>query len=153
MLVQIMLIDVLHVHLLGGRQAERQALSLWGEETAERASDPRERVLDLMGKVGARPSLFPPPDPSAIPMSAATAPPRRKRGRHREERWWKLPPQREPSESKHTQWQTLTKRAVRSLESWLCVLCSQADHTRTVCIPSSEEHTACNAICSRPASA
>ncbi len=36
------LIDVLHVHLLGGRQAEHRALSPRGR-TAGRASDPRER--------------------------------------------------------------------------------------------------------------
>ncbi len=38
-------------------------------------------------KIGARPSSFPPSDPSAIPMSTATtAPPQRKQGRYCEER-------------------------------------------------------------------
>ncbi len=84
-------------------------------------------------KIGARPSSFPPPDPSAIPSSAATAPPRRKRDRHREERRWRLLPQRKPPRARIRSDKCLTKRAVSSLESWLC---SQADNTQTVCIPS-----------------
>ncbi len=88
-------------------------------------------------KLGTHPSSYPPPDPYAIPTSAATAPPWQMRGQHHEKHWWRLSPQRELSESKHTQWQTLTERAVSSLESWLCVL-------------SSRPHTACNVICSRP---
>ncbi len=62
-----------------------------GAETAEWASDPRERATDLAGE-----DLL---DPAANHTSAAAAPPRRKRGQHREERWWKLPPQRELSRS------------------------------------------------------
>ncbi len=59
---------------------------LQGGRTAVRASDPREQALDLMGKEEDRgsPVSFPSSDPSAIPTSTATAPPR---GRHREERW------------------------------------------------------------------
>ncbi len=77
MLVQILsikLIDVLPVHLGGGRQAERQSLSQRGR-TAERA-------LDLMGKEEDRgsPSSFPPSDPSAFPTSTGTAPPPPRRG-------------------------------------------------------------------------
>ncbi len=66
------LINVLHIHLLGRRQ----------EETARWASDPRERELDLMGKKEDRacPSSFLPSDPSAIPTSTATAPPRARTG-------------------------------------------------------------------------
>ncbi len=86
-------------------------------------------------KIGARPSSFPPSDPSAIPTSTATAPPRQKWGRHREERWWKLPPQREFSGSKVYAVEALTMWEVGPLESRLCMLHSESDHAQTVCIP------------------
>ncbi len=50
--------------------------------TAGWASDPRRWIWWERKKIGARPSSFPPSDPSAIPTSTVTAPPWRKRGRH-----------------------------------------------------------------------
>lgn len=43
------LIAALHVNRLGGKQVERRAL-FWVKETAEWASDPRERALNLVGE-------------------------------------------------------------------------------------------------------
>ncbi len=56
--------------------------------TAGRASNLRDRALDLMGQKEDRgsPSSFPPSDPSAIPTNTATTPPWRKWGRYCEER-------------------------------------------------------------------
>ncbi len=50
-------------------------------------------------KIGARPSSFPPPDPSANPTNSSVAPPRRQQDKHHGERWRGLPGQREPSGS------------------------------------------------------
>ncbi len=114
------LIDVLHVHLLGGRQAERRALSPGGRTTG-RASDPRERALDLMGKEEDRGS----------PVFILSI--------------WSICDSHDHSENsllkesfpgvKHTQWKPLTMRAVGPLESRLCMLHSQSDHAQAVCIP------------------
>ncbi len=92
------LIDVLPVPLLGRRQAERRALSLGGGREPWGGLPIPESgrwIWWQRKKIGAHLSSFPSSDPSTIPTSTATAPPRWKRGRHCEERWWKLPPQRE----------------------------------------------------------
>ncbi len=47
---------------------------------------------------------------------------------------------REPSECKaYVVANALVMRAISSLKSWLCVFCSQADNTQTVCIPTCKE--------------
>ncbi len=71
------LIDVLHVHLLGGRQAERRALSPGGRNRRAGFRTPRAGVGSdgKRKKIRTHPSSFLPPDPSAIPTSAASAPP------------------------------------------------------------------------------
>ncbi len=90
------ILDAPHVNLLGGRQEKRRARcprGSRGEVSAWRASNLRERSTDLMGEDGDRDSLIsiPPSDPTANPMSAAAAPPQRKRGQRHWERWWKTP--------------------------------------------------------------
>ncbi len=69
------LIDVLHVHLLGGRQAERRALSPGGRNSRAGFRTPRAGVGSdgKRKKIRTHPSSFLPPDPSAIPTSAASA--------------------------------------------------------------------------------
>ncbi len=77
-------------------------------------------------KIGDRPSSFPPPDPTAIPTSAATAPHRRNREGHRNEHRWRLTQLEKASDDMHTQWknapqagsqlhQELTLRALLSI--------------------------------------
>ncbi len=93
------ILDTPHVNLLGGRQEKRKAhcpRGSRGEVSAWRASNLRERSTDLMGEDGDRDSLIsiPPSDPTANPMSAAAAPPQRKRGQRHWELWWKTPSKR-----------------------------------------------------------
>ncbi len=91
----------------------------WGEETSERASDRREQPLDLAGEEEDRDS------PISIPSARSICEP------HETSRRWGQ--EESPSGAKCMQRETLTMRVVGSLE-----LRSQADHTQTVCIPSSD---------------
>ncbi len=98
-------------------------------------------------EIEARPSSFPPSDPSATPTSTATAPPWHNRSRHREERRWKLPPQREVSGS-----EAYTVESSRADSA--CFAPNQTTHKLCVsplvwCIVGTEEHTICNVICFR----
>ncbi len=128
--------------------------SLRGEETAGRASEPRERALDLMGKGEDRgspvfiPSTWSICDSHERSYRSASA----KAGPAPRGTQVKAPSSKKASESEHTQWQ----RAVISLrELTLLALLSSRPHTdcvypqqrKFVC---REEHTACNAICSCP---
>ncbi len=73
-----------------------------GEEAAERASDPRERAVDLAGEEEDNYS----PRLHSLRQIQLQTPriPRRKWGQHREERWWwSLLKERLPG-AKRTQW-------------------------------------------------
>ncbi len=158
------LIDVLPVPLLGRRQAERRALSLGGGGREPWGGLPIPEsgrwIWWERKKIGAHPSSFPSSDPSAIPTSTATAPPRWKRGRHCEERWSKLPPQREFSRMQSLRSGSPHNAGSRppresTLHASLPITPNHTTH-ETVCIPlvwcsvGREEYTICNVICFHP---
>ncbi len=153
------LIDVLHVHLLGGRQAERWALSPGGRNRRAGFRTPRagDGSDGKRKKIRTHPSSFLPPDPSAIPTSAASAPPWFPRnGPAPRGTQVKALYSKNASESEHAvsffflflHGQSAPSRAALALLSSRqhtdCVYPQQ--RKLFVC---REEHTACNAICSR----
>ncbi len=154
------LIDVLHVHLLGGRQAERRALSPGGRNRRAGFRTPRAGVGSdgKRKKLRTHPSSFLPPDPSAIPTSAASAPPCFPRN-------WpalrgtqvKALYSKNASESEHTVSFFFFFYTGSQLPRELTPLALLSSRQHTDCVyPQQrklfvcrEEHTACNAICSR----
>ncbi len=94
-----------------------------GEETAERASDPRERAEDLAGEEGDRDSLV------SIPFTRSNCLPPRE---NREERWRRLPPQREPSGSEAYAGEAAHNAGSQPPREQTLHASLQADHAQTV---------------------
>ncbi len=122
-----------------GRQSVEP--SLRGEGTAGRASEPRERALDLMGKEEDKDSpVFVPTTWSicdsneSSQRSALFSAKRAGTVKNAGEGSYS----KNASESEHAVSLFIFTRAVSSLESWNRLLCSQADNTQTVCISSRE---------------
>ncbi len=131
------LIDIFPVPLLGKGQAERRAL-FPGGRTARRASDLRERALDLIGKEEDRGS------PVFIPYIRSICDSYEHRhyrsasaeaGQVLRGTLVKTSSSKRvfPPGAKHMQWKPLIMWAVAPLESRLCMLHSQSDH-RTNCV-------------------
>ncbi len=131
------LIDIFPVPLLGKGQAERRAL-FPGGRTARRASDLRERALDLIGKEEDRGSPVFIPNIRSICDSyehshyrSASA----EAGQVLRGTLVKTSSSKRvfPPRAKHMQWKPFIMWAVAPLESRLCMLHSQSDH-RTNCV-------------------